>query len=58
MLQKESSNAANVSEDMISPFVIVNKTDLSIVIKRLIKREEGDQHKVNKIKNIYKLRAG
>lgn len=39
-----SSLNQNNNEDMISPYVIVNKTDLTIFIKRLFKREEADKY--------------
>ena len=41
---QQSASSQNSNEDMISPYVIVNKTDLTIFIKRLFKREESERY--------------
>ena len=44
-LRKQSSDGSavdQVNDEMITPYVIVNKTDLTVIVKRLFKKEDAE----------------
>ena len=47
---RKKKTLVDENEDLISPYVIVNNTDLSIVVKRITKKKES--HNVDFLKSI------
>jgi hypothetical protein len=37
------------SDEIITPYVIVNKTDICLVVKRLFKKEQGEKQKYQEL---------
>ena len=48
-LTKNLSKENNLEQEMITPYVIVNKTDLQIVVRRLFKKSPNEEQRLQEL---------